>query len=460
MTARAALVVLVLFIGSARAEIPPPPDELSRAYDAALNELRAGKDRQRIADGLKPVVEEYPASDYATVAGAFLVDLTASAKNPPTRPGDPPEKRLADSRVPFYLLKYAENWGEPLKTFVLKEPNDAAAQLVAADRAVIARLIPLLTDRSPARSNDTNPFESMTPQPRVCDLALALIEYHGNARFHHDTIHGAYLHQLPDAEREKVAKRVAEWWEEVNDKSVAAGVRAQLVHGRSYPETVWMAKTLARLGEGQETDDREFALSFLRGMVNQNRRRHVGAYAAEALAELGDTSSVDVFYDEWKSWLGRRGLIHDSSIAFYLCKHGGRREWELLHAISLSEVREEKGAGAGAVWACAVNSAVAGANPYAIPILGLALDQTENTGSRLVKGGAQSFSYADTACEQLQEQIGKDFGYKRNGTSAERLAAIKKAQGWWRAEGKAKYSFDYIEREMVAGGAPPSRPKM
>lgn len=454
MTARAALVVLVLFIGPARAEIPPPPDELSRAYDAALTELRAGKDRQSIADGLKPVVEEYPTSDYASVASAFLVDLSASAKNPPMRPGDPPEKRLADSRVPFYLLKYAENWGEPLKTFALKEPNDPAAQLVAADRAVIARLTLLLTDRSPARSNNTDSFRWMTPQPRVCDLALALIEYHGKARFDHDTIQGAYLHQLPDSEREKVAQRVAEWWGEVKDKSVAAGVRAQLVHGRSYPETVWMAKTLARLAEGQQTDDWEFALSFLRGMVNQNRRRHVGAYAAEALAELGDTSAVDVFYDEWKSWLGRRGLIHDSQIAFYLCKHGGRREWELLHTISLSEVRSGKGAGAGAVWACVVNSAVAGANPYAIPILGLALNQTGNTGSRLVEGGAQSFSYADRACEQLQEQTGKEFGYTRNDTSAARLAAIKKAQGWWSAKGKAKYSFDYIERDMVAGGCP------
>lgn len=269
MTARVAFVVLVLFMGLARAEIPPAADDLSKAYDAALAELRAGKDRQSIADRLKPVVEKYPTSNYASVAGPFLVDLAASAKKAPAQPGDPLEKRLADTRVPLHLLRYAENWEEALKAFLAQEPHDPAVQLVVADRAVIARLIPLLADRAPTRLNNSNPFGRITLQPRVCDLALALIEYHGKVRFH----------------------------------------------------------------------------------------------------------------------------------------------------------------------------------------------QTENTGSRSVEGRAQSFSYVDTACELLQKQVGKDFGYRLNGTPAERLAAIKKAQAWWTAERKAKYSFDYIEKEMVSGDPQASRPK-
>jgi hypothetical protein len=66
-TVRAALVVLAWSAGLARAEIPPPPDALSKAYNAALTELRAGEDRQSIAGRLKPVVDKYPASDYARV---------------------------------------------------------------------------------------------------------------------------------------------------------------------------------------------------------------------------------------------------------------------------------------------------------------------------------------------------------------------------------------------------------
>ncbi len=71
MTARAALVFLALSVASARAEPPLPPDDLSKAYDAALAELCAGKDRQSIADRLKPAVEKNPASNYAPVASAF-----------------------------------------------------------------------------------------------------------------------------------------------------------------------------------------------------------------------------------------------------------------------------------------------------------------------------------------------------------------------------------------------------
>lgn len=457
MTARATLVAFVLFVGTIQAEEPLPADDLSRAYDGVLADLRAGKDRQSLADRLKPVVEKNPSSNYARLVQSFLADLTASAKNTIAKMGEPPEKRLAESRMPLYLLKHAENWDRPLTEFVKKQPNDPAAELVAADRIVISRLIPLLADRSPTRSEDPFSPDGNTPQPRVCDLALALIEYHGKCRFHNDSIHRTSLHQLPEAERMTVTEHVAAWWEEMKDKSVAAGVRAQLAHARSYPEKVWMAKSLARLAEGQKTDDREFALNVLREIVNKNRRIHVGASAAVALAELGDTSAVNIFYDEWKSWLGRPGLIHDSQIAFFLCKRGGRREWELLHQISLEEVRDGKGPGDGAVWSCVVNSGVAGKNPYAIPILGLVLDQTKNTGSRSVKSGSQEFSYADTACEQFQKQVGKEFGYQRDGTAEERLAAIKKAQAWWDKEGKAKYSFDDIEKKMVPANAPSSR---
>jgi hypothetical protein len=243
----------------------------------------------------------------------------------------------------------------------------------------------------------------------------------------------------------------------VKDKSVTAGVRAQIFQGSSYADTVWMAKSLALLAEEEKSDDWDFALNVLRKMVKDNPRTHMGAHAAGVLAEFGDMSPVDLFYEEWKSWLGKPGLIHDSGIAFYLCKYGGRREWELLHAMSLLEISEGKGPGSGAVWACAVNSGVADTNPYAIPILGLALGETENTGSRSVPGGSQAFSYADKACEMLQKQVGLDFGYSRNGTEGKRLDAIRTAQEWWEKEGKANYTFDHIDNISVKSKQVPLR---
>lgn len=208
-----------------------------------------------------------------------------------------------------------------------------------------------------------------------------------------------------------------------------------------------MAKTLARIAD-EKTDDREFALHFLRQLVSKNPRDHVGTYAADALAEFGDTSAVDIFYAEWKSLIGDEGQVFKPHVAFYLCRHGRRREWELMHEISLDEVRRGKGPGWGAVWSCVVNSGVAGKNPYAIPFLALALDETEN---------GQPSSYAGKACELFEKQVGKNFGYRRDGTADERLAAIRKARDWWDKEGQGMYTFEKIEATLVPAKATPPR---
>jgi hypothetical protein len=428
------------------AEPPPLTDDVSKAYDAALTDFLAGKDKQTIVDRLKPAVANNRDSYYHKRAAEFLADLSAAAKTPPVPADAGPERRLAETRVYFCLLAYSENWEGSLKPYAKKEPTDPVCQLLAEDRTVIGKLLPLLDDRTPTRCADLGirvNTSHLPVQPRVCDVALAIIEYHSLCRFHHDTVAGYELHQLPADKRETVAKRIGEWWEENRTKSVAAGVRAQFPHA-NYSAQIWMAKTLVRIGKEQKTDDEEFGLKALRTMVKQGRRGG-GVYAANALAQFGDFSPVDVFYDEWKSV---PELTHDPQITFYLCDHGKRREWELLHTISLEEKRDGKGPSGGAVWSCVVNSGTAKTNPYAIPILGLALDQTENTGSRTVENGTQSFSYADTATESFQKQVGKDFGYKSAGTAQERLAAIKKAGTWWEAEGKAKYTFDYIEKNL------------
>lgn len=443
------MLILIAISGVARAEIDPLPDALSAAYFAAERDLNAGKDRKEIADRLKPVVGKHPTSAYYKLASEFLTDLTESVKNSP-KPDADPEKRLADTRIEFGLLHNAENWVGPLKEFLKKEPRDPVCQLVAADRKVIERLLPLLNDRSPTRvprpRSGVN-GSALNPRPRVCDVALAIIEYHSQCRFHYDTIYGRLLHQLPEDGREKVAKRVGEWWQENKDKSIAAGVRAQIPHAGSYPEKVWMAKNLVRLGEGQKTDDKEFGLNVLRDMLKEYRRSHVGGYVADALAELGDMSAVDVFHDEWKARLGQSGFEHDSKIAFYLCAHGKRREWELLHAISLEQVRDDKKVSTGVVWADVINSGKAGTNSFAIPILPLALGYVDTISS-------QPLQYPERAVALLQQQTEKDFGYKPRGTEAERRTAIRKAQQWWDHEGKAKYTFDYIEKHLIPAKRP------
>jgi hypothetical protein len=293
----------------------------------------------------------------------------------------------------------------------------------------------------------------------VGDVALAIIEYHSLCRFHEDVSFGTVLHQLPRDSREEIIARVEEWWKENKDKPVTAGIRAQIPHAESYAAKVWMSKNLIRLDQNPTSGDKEFGLNVLRDMVKQNRRNVVGAHAANALAEFGDTSVLDFFYEEWKPWLYRHALILDTSIAIYLRDHGNRREWELLHAIAAEQIRD--GDQLFAVWHTIAGGGKAKTNPYAIPTLGLALGQTKAINTRQIeKVGAQPFSMADIATEYLQKQLAMEFGYNRSGTADERSAAIQKAQQWWLREGRSKYSFDYIESHLVPAKTPPSTNKL
>src|SRR5207249_1698500 len=116
-------------------------------------------------------------------------------------------------------IAYTENWDGPLKEHLKAHPDDPVSRLVGRDRAVIAELIPLLTDRSPTRSYR---YPMSTTEhlcvPRVCDFALLLIEYHSLCKFHDNASTALLLHEIPDLEQEKIAKRIADWWAENKNK--------------------------------------------------------------------------------------------------------------------------------------------------------------------------------------------------------------------------------------------------
>jgi len=144
---------------------------------------------------------------------------------------------------------------------------------------------------------------------------------------------------------------------------------------------------------------------------------------------------------------------YEPKLVRYLCAHGRRREWDLLYAIAESEIREKEKLpqGPSRVWSTVVGNAMYEKSPYTIPFLGLALTETQQTGVRWVgnPGMAQPYSAADTAAGLLQLRTGQDLGYKMEGTADERKAAIERARAWWEKEGKAKYTFDSIEKNLL-----------
>jgi hypothetical protein len=167
---------------------------------------------------------------------------------------------------------------------------------------------------------------------------------------------------------------------------------------------------------------------------------------AETLERYGDTSPVEEVYRRLAAARGKTGDV-EPGLVFYLIRHAKRREWELLTSLAVEGFAAHRdGNISSTVGMTIVNSEAGRTELWAVPAIALALDRAEVTGSRSVPGvGSQAYSLADKAVEQLQIVTGVNFGYRVNGTPAERRESLERARKWWRDEGATRYTFDGIE---------------
>jgi len=426
-------------------------DELFRAVETAGQDLATGKGRQQVLDHLRTALQSNPDSEYRELGQQLASDLDNSIQQTPSAlPGV--VKPLMDTTIPLYLLcrENERSWPQYIKL----NPDDPTAHLLSADRNVIDKLIPMLSDLSPTRSFGGMLMSGDLPDvPRVCDYALRTIELHSRCRFHFNESTGGLFHGLPVDGRTKTIQRISEWWKENRNHSVADGIRAQLPHG-GYHAKIWMAKQLAALEDGDRSTNRADAIGVLKTLVAENNG-YSRVSAAEALARLGDLSPMKLFYQRCLNALQRPGCIIESEMVFYMTDHGTRQEWEILNQLAQRELDTGNIVGGSAVWPALVHCSKAKISKFAIPGLALALTKTEKSGSRTVGGGQnQSFSCADTAAELLQNLTGEDFGYRAAGSDAERSAAIEKAHAWWEAKGSKEYTFDRLEESAGKDGMP------
>jgi hypothetical protein len=431
-------------------------DDLLRAYVDAGDSITKGDDRRAVLERLETAIRENPNSGYRKTAERLAKDLAGSVDQLAKRQDsgikleDAPEEYLMDTKVALYLIAYPANAAH-LARILEQDPRDPVAKLIARGRSSIDRLIPKLSDDSPARLY-SGPFtgpQSVTTIPRVSDVALHLIEHLTGCKFHFNASTAIAFHQLSEEVRETRVARIKEWWRENKDKSVADGIRSQLPHAEFY-EQVQMAKSLIRVADREKNEaDREFGIAFLREKLDGDIG-YTAAHTARALAEFGDMSGIEYFYKQWKESLRVPGRYYsmESEVAWYLMDHGGRREWELVNEIARRELREERSAETAAIWSALVYGTKSKTSPYAIPGLGLALTQRERF-HQADAGEARFATQAYRAAEYLQALTSADFGYDPKGSEQEKLAALKRAQKWWAEEGQAKYTFDYIEQHLV-----------
>lgn len=441
------VVGLFPLLSAAEEEIVPY-DDLPHAVERTGKGLASGESRKALLSLLERAIEANPKSAYLSLAQSLAADLNQSTNKAEGLRAEVehvrkrPERYLMESNVPVHLLLYRANWPAALGDYRGRHPDDPAVLLLTSGRDTIPRLIPMLEDRSPVRSFQ-NHFRGVPRIPRTCDYALLLIEDHSRCRFHGHYGSGRYFHQQPDEERKSTIEHVKRWWGQNKMSSVAAGIRNLLQSGWEIGK-IEMAQNLVALGDA---DDTEFAKQLLREMTSKFPGHIV---AARALAQYGDLSPLEMYYQKYEESLHKGGIIYDSYVVFYMTDHGGRREWELLTKIAEREIEKGLEAGHARVWPALVNCGKSRSSPWAIPALGLALSQTKTSGSRSLAGmkGSQAFSYADVAAELLQEQTGEDSGYAPADSPEKRAAAIRRAQAWWKNTGKSKYTFDAIARQI------------
>ena len=438
-----------------------PWDDLLREVDRAGERLASGKERQHIRDRLNEAIEKNPKSGWRGLAKQLSQDLTDSVYRSWELPGTEddvvkrPELYLFRTRIGPFMFPRWDGGGGPDKGFVKGNPRDPASLILNKDRSFIERLIPLLGDMSPTRSyRSCRYFSGCIPQiPRVCDVAISIIEHFSQCRFHCNASNARMFHELSAKQRKAMVEHVQKWWRENRDSSVAAGIRWQLPHAGFYAK-VWMAKNLFRLGDKADVEDEEYARQVLRELVCDYGPDHA-KHAANALAELDGLSLLDAYYSSAKASLDRVGRIGRSHFAGYLARHGERREWELLNEHAKRELDRGLRVGTARAWPVLAGSERASSSPLAIPGLGLVLTRMPVSERRHVTAaaleslaGRQAFSYAGRATACLQKLTGIDFGYHDEDSAEKRLEAIRKARQWWAEEGSKKYTFDHIEKQL------------
>ncbi len=432
-----------------------PWDELLKQFDHAGQSLALGEERQEILDRLNRAIEKNAESSYRDLARRLSRDLSESIRKASELPKPEqslvknPEKYLMETTIPLYLIAFRGNYPS-LRNFIRQNPRDPACLILSKDRTMIERLLPLLSDPSPTRSyNSGKGFGQFPKVARTCDVAMLMIEFFSQCRFHVHTSSGELFRDLPADDRRNMAQHIEKWWRENKDKSIATGIRSQLPHANLCSK-VLMAKTLASFEGKQNAEDKEYGLQLLRNVVRENEG-DFAVLAANALASFGDFTPIDVFYSRGQACLSKPGKVYDSCVVVYLTHYGKRREWELLTELARREIENGLGVGTARVWPSLVSCSVARSSPMAIPGVALALTQTRVSGSRSLIGvvGSQPFSRADVAAERLQELTSMDFGYRPDSSPEDRAAAIRKAHKWWTEEGKNKFTFDYIEEHLM-----------
>lgn len=498
------LLLFSLFYGNVNAETIPYEEEMP-AIRKMADDLALGIDRQVVLEQLNLAIEkDFQKSPFEIMlwgkpfrsftnhsrerAKRLRDDLAESIKLAKARKNSPWNiyrlfyQNLMETKCPISYITHSYKW-DKLANFIRKNPHDPMSILLKMNQSeAMAALYPMWTDRSPVRSYQPPRFifsirDYQSKIPRVCDMALAAMEFHTQKQFKPQIKinQRKEFHTWTFEEQYQLVRQIKKWRNKNQEEQLADIVKKQLSeticknftnvaqnqHLDRYDfELAWHAYRLIKLTGKKTEADRTYGTELLLSMV-RNKSGRVAVCAANLLASLNNHSATDIFYNRMKKKLDSKELANTNNMVQYLAIYGGRREWELLH--SLTDLDMQKNDPVKSYFK--VSEVLKERNKtkslqLTIPCLAQMLTQKRIINNRTINNIEQRYTYADTAIERLQILTKEDFGYQADSPQKERTAAITKAQNWWIATGKKKYSFDNIEKQLKQIVKTETQPKL
>ncbi len=414
---------------------------------------------------------------------ADSIKLAKARKNSPWNIYRLPYQNLMETKCPISYIKHSYKWDD-LAKFIRENPNDPMSIILKMNQSdAMAALYPMWTDRSPVRSYQDGHFRIMTfteryvafKLPRVCDMAVEAMIFHADKQFKVGNLHIKEFHKWTFEEQYQLMGQIKKWRKSHHEEHLVNTVKKQLsetiiknldkVMLKQHTdiddfELAWHAYRLLKLTGKKTEADRKYGTELLLSMVRSKSDR-AAVCAANLLASLNNNSAIEIIHDRIKKKVDSKEIANINNMVEYLAIYGGRREWELLHSLTDLDMKQNDSKSSYIkVSETIKDSSQIMSLQLTIPSLAQMLTQKRIIKSRTINKIEQLYTYADIAVERLQILTKEDFGYQINGTKKERTAAIAKAQKWWIATGRTKYSFDNIEKQLKQIAKTRTQPKL
>ena len=427
---------------------PHPSDNLVwQEYQPALLAFEKGGSRREFLETCQRLRAKYPGSQYDAQLDSLIATLVREqASAAPAFLGKDPTRRTPEEETQYWIYQLRDLTDQS----IMRSSSTASPQLISrgltrptsADRLVaigppaIPFLISALEDDTPTRALAIGRWSRSYPVWRRQDAAIECLEEIVGCDFYGRQRKPGLAFGMDTKERrQSVLDNIQEWWRQSQGTSQGDMLRNQLklmTDNVTLDETsgIHTLKLIAMI-EGPDALDPEAASRIARSDLSfhSSGREFLEAVDFRLLVR-----------EHFRHFWAEDGMPVDYAA---ILQYGDQRVYqETARRLDQTTAEDPKAPKPSDydVWLAAKYG-----GKWAIPLVASLLSKVEMGGVRDVNGQLHPFSTADEGIETFQKLTGQEFGYRRDGTVGERLAAIQKAWDWWEREGRTRLADEIAQ---------------